>query len=322
MRGFLAVALLGWGMPRLNEDKPRLCVRDLDVVLALARAGSTVKAAASLHITQSAVSRGLHLAEQKLGVALFQRTPRGLIPTSAGKRLIEGAGPVLAGLVALEARAVAPRTEPVELRLACECYTAYRWLPSTLASLRTSWPGRAPLVVKLMPEHTAAPATALAAGELDVALLTTSSTRSPVIERPLFDDEIVFLLSATHPLAAEPWLTRRHLSEHPLITSNQTPKPEVRWFVEAVFGKSKPRLESLQFPLTEAIVDAARAGMGIAVMSEWIAGGYLPSADLRVMRLKGKPLRRSWRIAFRRESEEGATVLARALSAAAPRVHG
>lgn len=301
--------------------QPRLGVRDLQLVLAIARAGSTVRAASALHVTQSAVSRGLALAEEKLGARLFERTARGLSPSSAGQRLIDGAGPLLAALAALEAHAAAPESAPLELRLACECYTAYRWLPSALASLREQWPLDRRLDVQLAPEHTGDPAAALAAGALDVALLTTSRVRAPIIEQPLFSDEIVFLVAAQHPLAARPSIARRALSEHALIISTQTPKPEQRWFMNGVFGRCVPRLEFLRFPLTEAIIDATRAGMGIAVLSEWIASGYLPSADLVVKRLEGKPLARPWRIAFRREARDGAAVLARALESAAPRVH-
>lgn len=301
--------------------EPKLCVRDLELVLAVARAGSTVKAAAGLHVTQSAVSRGLLLAEEKLGTRLFQRGPRGLHPTRAGRCLVEGSGALLAAWVELESRATTARAEPVRLRVACECYTAYRWLPSALASLRERWPGVTPLDLQLAPEHTAQPVAALLAGTLDVALLTTSVVRAPLLSQPLFADEIVFLLSSAHPLARHPALTRRQLSEAPLISSTHTPAPEKRWFLRAAFGKSKPQLEALHFPLTEAIVDAARAGMGIAVLSEWIASGYLPSHDLVVKRLARTPLHRPWRIAYRREASEGATLLARALQAAAPRVH-
>lgn len=51
-------------------------MRDLQVVLALAAAGSTASAAAALHLTQSAVSRALLLVEDKLGVRLFARSER------------------------------------------------------------------------------------------------------------------------------------------------------------------------------------------------------------------------------------------------------
>jgi LysR family transcriptional regulator for metE and metH len=55
----------------------RLDTRDLRLVLALAGAGTTAAAADTLHRTQPAVSRALLGAEHRLGVRLFDRTPRG-----------------------------------------------------------------------------------------------------------------------------------------------------------------------------------------------------------------------------------------------------
>lgn len=305
-------------MTRIATPKPRLDVRDLELVLAVAASGSTVKAASALHVTQSAVSRGLILAEEKLGLRLFERTARGLLPTAAGARLIGGANGVLAQLVELERQTATPEAAPARVRLVCECYTAYRWLPSTLASLRRTMTS---LEVSLAVEHTRAPVDALLAGDIDVALLTTAPVRGALQELPLFSDEIVFVMSRAHPLAARGSLTARDLAEHPLITSTQTPKAEQRWFAGRVFGRTKPRLEHLQFPLTEAIMDAARAGMGIAILSEWIASPYLGGGDLAVKRLRGRPLRRPWRMAFRREVAGEAKRLAAALENAPPRVY-
>lgn len=287
-------------------------------MLAIAESGSTVKAASRLHLTQSAVSRGLLLAEDKLGARLFERTPRGLAPTHAGEQIIRGASSVLTELVELERRAKAPSEPPVHIRLVCECYTAYRWLPSTLAALRRSAPS---LDVSLALEHSGAPVAGLLAREVDIALLTTAAVRAPIVEVPLFSDEIVFLVAATHPLASRASITPRDLAEHPLITSSQTPEPEARWFLAQVFGRKKRNIEHLRFPLTEAIVDAARAGMGIAVMSEWIASPYLEAGDLVLTRLRGRTLRRPWRIAFRREMEDGARRLGAILASAAPRAY-
>src|SRR4051812_12268449 len=119
-------------MKRIGEAmvRPALEVRELELVLALAEAKTTVRAASRLHVTQSAVSRGLLTAEDKLGVSLFERTSKGLVPTAAGEVLIEGAGAVLAQLVELEQRTRAPAQRAVKVRIVCECYTAYKWLPS------------------------------------------------------------------------------------------------------------------------------------------------------------------------------------------------
>jgi LysR family transcriptional regulator, regulator for metE and metH len=302
---------------RIAEAKPALDVRDLELVLALAESGSTVRAASRLHVTQSAVSRGLLAVEDKLGAKLFERVARGLVPTPAGHRLVAGAGPVLGQLVELEHHARAGTNGRVVLRVVSECYTAYRWLPSTLAKLR---PVMSSLDITLAFEHTAAPVAALQTGDVDVALLTTGKVTGGVIEQPLFEDEIVFVVAATHPLADRAALTVSDLRAFPLITSTSTPQPEQRWFAGRVFGKTSPRVDYLRFPLTEAIIDAARAGMGIAVMSEWIATPYLAAGDLVVKRLRGKPLERPWRIAYRRESSDAARQLMTAIAGAAPRV--
>jgi LysR family transcriptional regulator for metE and metH len=296
---------------------PRLDIRDLRVALALASEGSTSGAGAVLHLTQSAVSRALLLAEEKLGILLFERSARGLVPTSAGEVLIAGAGPLLAELAELEESTRAPVPLAAPLRLVCECYTAYRWLPSALTRLRARLPR---FEVELAIEHTADPVGALVAGDIDVALLTTAPVRADIREKPLFSDEIVFVLAPTHPLAAHAFITPEDLRQTPLITSN-TPPAERRWFARRVFGRSRPKLQYLSLPLTEAIVDAARAGMGVAILSEWIASVYLGGDDLVVKRLEGEPLRRPWRIAFRPEAAEAATRLARALEGSPPRIY-
>src|SRR5690606_12957047 len=124
-------------------------------------------------------------------------------------------------------------------------------------------------------EHTRDPVAGLVAGKLDVALLTTCRVRAPLRELPLLSDEIVFVISPDHLLADRPALPANVLRTYPLFSLTHTPAPEVRWFVSSVFGQRPPRHEPLQFPLTEAIVDAARAGLGVAALSEWIAAPYL-----------------------------------------------
>src|SRR5512146_3005737 len=63
-------------------------IRHLAVFHAVARAGSVNAAAALVHTSQPAVSRELRTLEQRLGVALFDRLPRGMRPTEAGKVLL------------------------------------------------------------------------------------------------------------------------------------------------------------------------------------------------------------------------------------------
>jgi LysR family transcriptional regulator for metE and metH len=294
---------------------PRLEVADLQLVVALAVAGSTAQAAPLLHLSQSAVSRALLGVEDKLGARLFARTARGLKPTAAGSRLVAGARQLLGELGELERRVAAPVTPPTRVRLVCECYTAYHWLPTVLANLRQTLPE---LEVALAVEHTNEPVAALEDGDVDVALLTTARVpRGELEERELFSDEVIFVLSPAHPLAAKSTLTRSDLRTCTLVSGN-VPTGEARWFSAKVFGRARPRIRFQRVPLTEAILDVVRAQMGVAVLSEWIVAPHLGRGDLVARRLSTGALHRSWRIAWRRESRDAALRLATALAATVP----
>ncbi|WP_433351456.1 LysR family transcriptional regulator [Microtetraspora malaysiensis] len=71
-------------------------LRVLGYVIAIAEEGSISGAARRLHLTQPTLSRQLRELERRLGVDLFARSGRGLVPTAAGEALLRRAVTVLA----------------------------------------------------------------------------------------------------------------------------------------------------------------------------------------------------------------------------------
>lgn len=67
----------------------RLKLRDLNILLAVADAGSMAKAATRLAISQPAVSRAIADMEHTLGVRLLDRSPQGIEPTQYGRALMK-----------------------------------------------------------------------------------------------------------------------------------------------------------------------------------------------------------------------------------------
>src|SRR6516164_2857534 len=67
----------------------RLKLHELEVLLAVAQAGSMAKAAAQLAMSEPAVSRSISDMEHTLGVSLFDRTFKGVEPTPYGRVLIK-----------------------------------------------------------------------------------------------------------------------------------------------------------------------------------------------------------------------------------------
>ena len=200
----------------------------------------------------------------------------------------------------------------------CECYTAYHWMPSALEGLRASLPG---LDLSIAIECTRDPIAALLAGEIDVALISEAPTpRSRrLVDKPLFADEVVFVMAASHRLAARATLTRADLRTETLLTS-RLPTRDMGWFNKPLAAAREAPLHYQVLPLTEAVIDFARAGMGIGVLSEWVAEPHLRRGDVVARRLASGPLRRPWRLVWRKEVEDAALRLWRVLEKAAPRV--
>jgi DNA-binding transcriptional LysR family regulator len=57
--------------------------------MALAQHGNFARAAEALHLTQPSLSRSIAALEAQLGVPLFDRTPKGVLPTAFGRVLLE-----------------------------------------------------------------------------------------------------------------------------------------------------------------------------------------------------------------------------------------
>ena len=67
----------------------------IGVIAAVVESGSFVRAAESLGMTQPGVSRSVARLERRLGVRLFDRTPRAVVLTDEGRRFYEEVRPLL-----------------------------------------------------------------------------------------------------------------------------------------------------------------------------------------------------------------------------------
>ena len=74
---------------------------------AAARTGSFAKAADELHVTPAAISRLVHLLEERIGAELFERKANRLAPTAAGRAYQAGLTPLFDALANLTAQVTA-----------------------------------------------------------------------------------------------------------------------------------------------------------------------------------------------------------------------
>lgn len=90
-------------------------LQGLQTVEAVAERGSFSAAATALGVTPSAVSQAVKQVEDRLGIALFNRTTRSMSLTEAGARLIRQVGPALADIGAALEEAASTSDAPTGL---------------------------------------------------------------------------------------------------------------------------------------------------------------------------------------------------------------
>jgi len=263
----------------------------LKLVRAIVREGGITKASARLNLTQPALSHQLRDAEERLGTRLFLRQGRRLIPTAAGERVVRAAEAVLNELAEAEEEVRGlGRGQEALIRVSTECYTTYHWLPAALSDFESRFPA---VAVEIVVEATRRPLAALLEGRLDVALVSRPSRNRSVACRKLFDDEMVVVMHPGHRLAGERFVRPEEIArETVLLYAIPVEQSDLFQRVLIPAGVSPARLVRVE--LTEAILELARAGRGIAVLARW---SVVP--DLAAGRLVGRPLgprglRRSW----------------------------
>ena len=106
---------------------------------AAARTGSFAGAGSELNVSAAAVSRMVHLLEDRLGVALFERKANRLAMTAAGRAYQSGLTPIFDALASLTAQVTAPSNVRV-LTVGVGPTFAMRWMIPRLADFRKEEP--------------------------------------------------------------------------------------------------------------------------------------------------------------------------------------
>lgn len=109
--------------------------------LAALEHGSLLAAARVIHVSQPTIGRHIYELEAQLGVVLFERTGRGLLPTDTALRLADAARAMEAGAVELARNVSAQKTNASgSVRITASRSVACALLPAVLAQMRMVLP--------------------------------------------------------------------------------------------------------------------------------------------------------------------------------------
>jgi LysR family transcriptional regulator for metE and metH len=288
----------------LHQSQTRVDMRHIRLVAAIAEHGSVTAAARALRLSQPALSHQLRELETRLRTPLFVRTSRRMVATPAGEQLVHVARVVLAEVNSFERQAAEGQFAHARgtIRLATECYTVYHWLPSVLRLFAGRWPG---IDLRIAPEYTAAPFAALRNGSLDVAIVHTRPTDKRIHGEPIFDDELVAVVSPDHRFARQPFVSAADFaSEHFICYTTASGSSTFTRDVLAPADVVPDRTTQLQ--LTEAILELVAAGLGVTVLARWAVAPRVRSGSVVAVRLTEGGFLRKWYVATRAD-DPGAT---------------
>jgi LysR family transcriptional regulator for metE and metH len=244
-------------------------IRHLRTLSALRSAGSLVRAAELLNLTQSALSHQIKLLEDRYGGPLFERKSVPIGFTATGARLLKLADLLLPEIEAAE-REVARlmQGDTGTLRVALECHTCFDWLMPVMDEFRQRWPE---VEIDLVSGFHSQPAELLRSGEAD--LVIGSHYGAEFATFPLFRFEILVVMAQKHRLAARRRLQAADFDGETLITY---PVPDERIdLIREVLAPAGVAFKRRNAELTVAVLQLVASRRGIAALPNWAIKNYV-----------------------------------------------
>lgn len=255
----------------------RLSLRQLEVFVATARAGSTRAAADRVARSQSAASAALAELEGTLGVPLFDRIGRRLALNENGRALLPKAAALLDRALELE-RLLTPE-RPVPLHLAASLTIGEYLLPALLARWKLAHPAQP---VQLMIGNTREVIEAVAGLDADVGFIEGTQTHPRLVVRPWLTDELVVVAARGHPLVGRPVALRelRAASWALREPGSGTREAAELWLLERVGALN------IEFELSspEAIKRLVAAGAALGCLAREVVAQELAQGTLVELR--------------------------------------
>ncbi|MEZ4458181.1 MAG: LysR family transcriptional regulator [bacterium] len=229
-----------------------------EILVAVADAGSFLKAATVLGVTQPTLSRIVADLEDELGFKLFVRHARGVRPTPEGSTLIAPARRVVSAVHGLERAARATRETSGTLRLTTSEYIGIEVLVPRLPQFYDQHPN---VSVEFVLNNTS---TDLRRGEADLAIRLYRPTQEDLVVKHLVDVPVALFAARSYiekhgvPTTFEEALTHKLVGFDP-----QGPLADV---MKSVDPRLNPEVFAFRTDSLAAQLAAVRSGVGLTVL--------------------------------------------------------
>ncbi len=253
-----------------------ITMRQAEFFVAVAATGHFGRAAEGLFVSQPVVSQEIRRLERNLGFALFDRSTRSVVLTSAGESLLPLARALLeAGESFAEVAGKLAEPASAGIRLAATPSAMNALVPDILRVAEETMPG---VAVEELAVETGEVGDALASGRADVGLGRYLAAPSRFRTEIIRWEQVFVALSSDHPLAGADGIRLRDLADMPLLLWPRERNPE--YYDRLLEICSTASLEPLVLVSRPRIVGARSyliaEGRAFGLVPESTAGLVLP----------------------------------------------
>ena len=232
--------------------------------LAALDQGSLLGAARLLHMSQPTLGRHIAELESQLGVALFERTGRGLVPTATALQLADAARNMEAGALQLARTLSGVQTQSAgSVRITASTPVAVTLLPPILAAMRQALPD---IQVELVSSNQVSN---LLRREADIAVRMVRPEQNSLIAKKIGNVSLGVYAHRDYLARSRPLRKPADLLQHELIGSD-TDGAILQGF--AAIGYPVTR-EAFVLRSDDFVVQwqAVRAGLGVGFCADYMA---------------------------------------------------
>ena len=280
--------------PRVTDLAP------YELLATIAATGSIGACARHHGLSQPAVSARIRGLEQKVGLPLLERHPRGATVTDAGALVLDWARPALDAVAGFD-RALASLTglTTSHLTVAAISTIAEYFLPTWFRALRLQQPTTN---LSLLCHNSADTVALVGRGAAEMGFAEAGHIPAQLDHRPVVRDRLVVVVAPSHPWAGRTEVSPAELASAPLILRERG---------SATRSVLQDRLTALPAPLTmipameltsaTAIKNAAASGLGPAVLSVLTVRDELTDGTLLEIPVPELILERDLHVCWRRQ---------------------
>jgi DNA-binding transcriptional LysR family regulator len=254
----------------------------LRVFYAVAQAESFTKAANSLHLTQSGISKHIKAMEEELGVPLFDRMGKKVSLTFAGEILYGAAQEVLGSVASAEQRIQElAGLGRGRLRVGASFPVGLYVLPRMLASYRNDHPA---IEITLAISTTANIEAKVLDNKLDFGLVSADVHHPGLLTFAFMSDELLVIVPPEHKWANRRTIKAEELAGETFIVAARGAGARAT-VEERLKAKGIVLTNVLDFANAEGVKHAVEAGLGISVQPRGIVKREIEDGSLAAIRL-------------------------------------